>query len=400
MKTAVPISPKHSSIRVAFLATDTREHYRDYRAPAPYFNPGVEALIQGFTELSAVEIHILSCTRQPMHSPEKLTKNVWYHSVLAPKIGWLSTLYQGCIRATRAKLKAIQPDIVHGYGTERDCAICALFSGFPNVVSIQGNLAELARLSAARVGSYDWLTARLEDFTLRRTSGVIANSLYTENLVQPRAQKTWVVYPALRPEFLAPVPTVAAGRRSTILLNVGVISPRKRQLELLGVAEALQRRGLKFEFHFIGRADDSAYAVDFLQRIKPLEATGHARYLGRVPSEDLIRIYDSADGMIHFSSEEAFGLNVAEGLARNLKFFGARLGGIVDIAQGAPSAELFEREDWAGLTEAIARWITEGHPRPKDAADLMRQRYAPEAVARQHLEIYREVIEAKLGSGK
>jgi len=77
-------------------------------------------------------------------------------------------------RAVRRKLKEIQPDLVHGQGTELDCAVSAVFSGFPNVVTIHGNMAELARQFRARVGSFYWLTARLENFTLKRTAGCSA----------------------------------------------------------------------------------------------------------------------------------------------------------------------------------------------------------------------------------
>jgi len=375
-------------MRVAFLATDNREHHKNYGARLPEFNPGIDALMQGFSALPDVEIHIVSCSRQPMESPEKLAPNIRYHCLLVPKLGWMRTLYQGCVRAVRRKLKEIQPDIVHGYGTERECAISAVFSDFPNVVSIQGNMAELARLFRARIGSYHWLAARLENFTLRRTAGVICNSIYTENLVRGRAPKTWVVHPALRLEFLEPSP---ATPRPCALLNAGVISPRKRQLELLDVAEVLHQRGLKFEFHFIGRMEDSDYARAFQKRIQPMTAAGFARYLGQLPDAELVRCYDSVSGMIHFSLEEAFGLNVAEAMARNLKFFGSRLGGIVDIAEGVPGAELFALDDWPGLTAAIARWIGQGHPRPDGAAALARERYHPEAVARRHLEVYREI---------
>jgi glycosyltransferase involved in cell wall biosynthesis len=83
---------------------------------------------------------------------------------------------------------------------------------------------------------------------------------------------------------------------------------------------------------------------------------------------------------------------VAEGLARDLKFFGARAGGIVEIAEGVPGVELFAGADWTGLTNAIARWIEEGYPQPVGAAALMRERYHPEVFARQHVEIYREVL--------
>src|SRR5665213_1482490 len=177
-------------MKIAILTTDNREHHRKYNLPAPYFGTAPEALLQGFAQLPAAEVHVISCTQRPfVSSPEKLADNIFYHSLLVPKIGWLRTGYQGCIRAVRKKLKEMQPDIVHGQGTERDCAMAAIFSGFPNVVTIHGNMAELARLFPARVGSYGWLTARLENFALRRTTGVFCNSAYTEGLVRPRARK-------------------------------------------------------------------------------------------------------------------------------------------------------------------------------------------------------------------
>ena len=102
---------------------------------------------------------------------------------------------------------------------------------------------------------------------------------------------------------------------------------------------------------------------------------------------------DGAGALVHFPLEEAFGLVVAEALARGLKFFGSRVGGIIDITEGVPGAELFAAEDWPGLGEAIAAWIQRGCPRPQTAAEVMRQRYHPSIIARQHVGIYREVLD-------
>jgi len=381
-------------MKIAFLCTDFREDRRDYAKTAPYFAPGSTSLFQGFASKPDVEMHVIACTQRPVAAPEKLAPNIWFHGLLVPKIGWLRTGYQGCIRAVRRKLRALQPDVAHGIGTERNCAISAVFSGFPNVVTMAGVMSEQARLFKPRLGSYLWLAVRLENFTLPRAGGVICNSRYTEERVRSRARKTWTVYPALRNAFLEPPPDT--GPRPCVLLNAGVISPRKRQLELLDVAEALHRRGLKFEFRFIGFLPaNEPYAAAFLEKIKPLEAKGCARYLGTLPESELVPGFDSAAGLVHFPTEEAFGSSVCEALARNLKLFGTRTGGIVEIAEGAPGAELFEQDDWAGLTDAIARWIGEGHPRPAGAAALMRNRYHPEVFARQHLEIYREVLELR-----
>jgi glycosyltransferase involved in cell wall biosynthesis len=381
-------------MKIAFLAIDLRENDRSYSEVTPRFPGGIASLFDGFARLPDVEVHVVSCLQQRVQSPEKLADNLWYHALHVPKFGWLRTGYQGCIRAARRKLREIQPDLVHGSGTERNCAISAVFSGFPNVVTIQGNMAELARLNRPRIGSYGWLTARLENFILPRTMGVFCNSVYTEALVRPRARRTWRVPHPLRQTFLDPPPN--AGPRPCILLNAGVISPRKRQLELLDVAEALHRQGLKFEFHFVGYVNPGdAYVTAFQKRIQPMEEAGYARFWGTPADSELLHYYDSAAAMVHFPTEESFGMVVLEGLGRELKFFGARLGGIVDIAKDMPGAELFAPDDWPGLTAAIARWIAGGHPRPAGTAALIRERYHPETIARRHVEIYRELLGLK-----
>src|SRR5664279_2843520 len=132
-------------MRIALLTTDGREVWKDYGSPAPHFGTAVEALMQGFALVPEVEVHVVTCLRKKAQAPPKLAANIFFHSLHVPKIGWLRTGYQGCIRAVRKKLKEIQPDIVHGQGTERDCAISAVFSGFPNVLTLHGNMAALAR---------------------------------------------------------------------------------------------------------------------------------------------------------------------------------------------------------------------------------------------------------------
>jgi len=352
-------------------------------------------MIEAVAARPDLELHVLSGAQQPMQSREKLAANIWFHSLHVPKFGWLRTGYQGCVRAMRRRFRQIQPDIVHGVGTEREGAISAVFSGFPNVIAIAGNMAEIARLNRARFASYLWLTAQLENFLLPRTGGVICNSLYSQRLIQPRAKKTWLIYPGLRGLFLQPPTHV--GPRDCALVIAGVISQRKRQLELLQVAQALHRDGLKFEFRFVGPIYNrqEPYVAAFLERIRPMEAAGYARYMGTPSNAGMVECFDAASGMIHFPTEEAFGSVVAESFARDLKFFGTRTGGIVEIAEGVPGAELFETDDWPGLTEAVARWIKAGNPCPAGAATIMRQRYHPEIYLRQHLQVYQEVLSGR-----
>ena len=273
-------------MRIALLTTDNREQMKDYARTAPCFGAAPEALLQGFALTPGIEVHVLSCVRRPVVSPTKLADNICYHSLLVPKPGWMATFYQGCIRATRRKLRVLQPDIVHGQGTERDCAMRAVFSGYPNVLTIHGNMAELARLFHARVGSYAWLAARLEGVALRRTAGVFCHSAYTENLVEPRARRVWRVANALRQSLFVPSAPMQQPARCQIL-NIGLVSLRKRQLELLELGARLHAQGLSFELLFVGAANSAnPYAREFLGRIRVAEQAGYARYLGVKPADE------------------------------------------------------------------------------------------------------------------
>lgn len=380
-------------MRIAFLTTDNREHHRRYDAPLPYFGPAVESLLEGFAGMPDLELHVITCTQRPMVAPEKLAPNIWFHLLHVPKIGWLRTGYQGCIRAGRKKLRELKPDLVHGDGTERDCALSAVLSGLPNVIRIHGNMNEVAKTLHSPVGSYLWLAARLERFTLPRAGGVICNSEYTESVVRSRCQRTWQVPNALRGAFFASFPYEQPAQRRPTILNVGAIGGRKRQRELLRLATELHGAGSDFELQFIGMADPRhPYAAAFLREIAEGEAKGFARYVGEKSVGELMYAMDAASALIHIPSEEAFGLVVAEALARNLKFFGTQLGGIQDIASRVKDAELFRLEDHAGLRTAIASWLAAGAPRPKNAAEEMKTRYHPDVIARRHLEIYQHSL--------
>ena len=375
-------------MKIALITTDNRGQFREYDKEAPWFGMAPEALLSGFTSLPELEVHIISCIRRPVKAPEKLADNIWFHSLHVPRIGWMRTLHQGCIRAVRKKLKEIQPDIVHGQGTEAEQAMCAALSGYPNVVTLLGIMREIAKIMHARPGSYGWMASLLESFALRRTAGVLCNSHFTEEKVRHRTPKTWLVPNAIRlPFFLKPLPAATPAR--CVLLNVGTIFPLKRQNELLDVAEQLHAEGLAFELHFLGEAPNEPYAARFLGRI------GNSSYLfyhGFKSMDEVIAQYDGSTALVHVSAVESFGLAVAEALSRNLKFFGFKSGGVLDIATGVEGAELFEDCDWPGLKSAIAGWIRSGCPRPKTAARVMRERFHPDEIARQHLEIYREVL--------
>src|SRR5579883_986168 len=247
-------------MRVVILTTDNREHLHDYSATQPYFGTAPEALLQGFAAVPEVEVHVVSCTRRVMQSPEKLAPNVFFHSLHVPRIGWTATAFQGCVRAVRRKMKELQPDIVHGQGTERDCSLSAVFSGFPNVLTVHGNMRLIAKINNAAPLSFEWQAAQLERFVLPRTDGVVCITRYTQDAVKDLAPKTWLLPNAVDQSFFNVEPAPDASR---IILCVGLICHRKNQNAFIQALDPLAQES-RFKVVFLGAASkENPYGAEF-----------------------------------------------------------------------------------------------------------------------------------------
>lgn len=379
-------------IKLLLVTTDNREQQKHHDRPEPWLSTPVESLVEGFAaHPDEIEVHIVSCAKRRMPGTGRIGPNLVFHQPIVPLPGWGRSLFAGCAIAVRRLARQLDVDLVHGQGTERDCAISAVCSGKPNVLTIHGNMERIHRMNLQGARAYYWMISRLETFALGRTGGVLCNSAHTRELVAPRTHRTWMVPNPLRKAFLEPPAERPVRSDPPTLLVVGVISRLKRSLEILDAFERLHREGHRFHLRYIGKAPPGGeFAARFHERIEQATHEGYASFAGPIDEQALARAMDQADALVHFPAEESFGLVIAEALARELKVFTARVGGIPDVIADCAGAEWFD--DLDALRGRVGTWIAAGCPRiPGDSA-VMRGRYAPKVVAARHLELYREVL--------
>jgi glycosyltransferase involved in cell wall biosynthesis len=388
-------------IKVALLTTDSREHFKDYRNPQPYFGTAPQALLEGFIILpDEVEIHVISCLQEaPISSPTQLGANIYYHALSVPKIGWMRTCYQGCVRAVRRKLREIKPDVVHGQGTERDCAISAVCSGFPSVITLHGVMGSVRKTVGAGFMSYYGSAAILESIAIRRAERVICISDFVRRVASPAKEKARLVPNAVREMFLSDNQTKSRRSGPARILNIGSIYPLKRQLEILRALVDL-RSTIAFEAYFVGCAKPGdSYAAEFFKLLNHAHAAYSGfRHVDRLDDPQLLRTFDDADALLHFSQEESFGLIFSEAQARGLTIFAADVGAVREITRGNERCQIFPAGNLAEATARLADWIREEHHlQAKDMpkARLLSEPFSTRKVAEQHLEVYRELASAK-----
>jgi glycosyltransferase involved in cell wall biosynthesis len=381
-------------LKIAILTTDSREHFRDYANPAPYFGTAPAALLQGFAQLGGVEIHVISCTQQTLRAPEKIADNIWYHSLHVAKSGWMRTLYQGCIRATRKKLREIQPDIVHGQGTERDCALNAVFSGFPNVLTIHGNMRLVAKIERARPFSFWWNAARLETFTIPRSRGVVCITNYTRDAVAGLAKKTWLVPNAVDESFFGVQPEMNPGH-APIILCVGYVCLRKNQNAFIRALDPLVA-GKKFRLIFLGNVSrDEPYGREFFELIRTRPWCEHAGFADREKLK--ARLHESTLLALP-SLEDNCPMAVLEAAATGVPVIAARVGGVPDLIEDGKNGLLFDPQNAAKMLASAEQILSQPEFARALAAEAKKcalERFHPAVIARRHLEIYREVLNSR-----
>jgi len=374
-------------MKIALLITDNREPFREYNKEAPWFGTAPEALLRGFAMLPEIEVHVVSCTQQAMKSPAKLAENVFFHSLVVPKIGWMRTGYWGCIRAVRRKLSEIGPDVVHGQGTERDCALSAVFSGHPNVVTIHGNMRLVARAVRARPFSFYWLAAQLEAFTLPRTDGIVCITTYTQEAVRTLTKKTWVVPNAVDGSFFELEARPVLPRR---ILCVGNVDQRKNQNALIRALDAFPPEEA-FELIFLGRNNPAqSYGREFSELVA---ARSWCRYEGFADRESFKKYLIAATGLTLPSLEDNCPMVVLEAMAAGVPVAAARVGGIPDLVRHEETGLLFDPLDDKTMAAATKELLMEpARGRAVRARAEARERFLPEIIARRHVDIYREVV--------
>jgi glycosyltransferase involved in cell wall biosynthesis len=372
------------------ITTDNREPFREYHKSIPWFGTAPEALFQGFTAIPDVKVHVIGCTQRPMSgSPEKLASNIWFHSLVVPKIGWMRTGYQGCVRAIRRKIREIAPDIVHGQGTERECALGAVFSGRPNVLTVHGNMRLVAVMNRARPFSYQWLAARLERFTIPRVEGVVCISRYTRDAVSSLARRTWVVPNAVDQSFfdVTPAPDAPA-----VILCVGNISHRKNQISFIRALDPL-RRQVEFAVVFLGGcAKDDPYSAEFFEKLK---SRSWCRYEGFADREKVKEYFRNATILALPSLEDNCPMVVLEAMAARLPVVAANVGGVPDLVNPGKTGLLCDPRDATSMRMAVEQLLSDAALREQLAAAAnaeAHRRFHPLEIVSRHLEIYREVL--------
>jgi len=174
---------------------------------------------------SGIELHVACRTSRRGEYRTFNFRGAQFHLIPVKARGRAYSLFSFDWRSYGAVVQRIQPELIHGWGTEDAYANVALhFARTSHLVQIQGCVN--ACRARARMPLVTWFAALNERRILARARHVVAENNYALGLAKPLicTSSLHVVEHPVRAEFLAAKPTTSDARQA---LFVGAIEERK-----------------------------------------------------------------------------------------------------------------------------------------------------------------------------
>ncbi len=207
-----------------------------------------------------VELHIACRTARHTAPRDFFYKGAHFHLVPVRARARVYCLFQFDWRYFRELVARLQPEVIHGWGTEDSYALTALkLAPERHLIQIQGNLNTYRK--RLRMPWPTALAARAERMVLARARHVVAENEYSLESARPmlKTAATHVIEHPIRSEFLRAAPADGAARQ---ILFLGSVEERK------GIWDALTafRAGAPVDWRLAVVGNGSAPAVARLQR--------------------------------------------------------------------------------------------------------------------------------------
>ena len=180
------------------------------------------------------------------------------------------------------------------------------------------------------------------------------------------------------------------------IFTVGALEPRKNLIRLLQAFARLRAEG--YSGLLVHAGPNGWQYEDVMVEVRRLELNSSVRFLGRVPMQDLIGLYNAALLFVYPSLYEGFGLPVLEAMACGCPVVTSNVSSLPEVAGDA--AILVDPYDVQQLAVAMQEVWTN----PNCAHELTQrgrtqaQRFSWERCAQETLAVYRQAFDSKLDS--
>jgi len=359
---------------------------------------GVEAVTQllagRLSRVEGVEVHVVTL-RSDIAAPRTLQKGrLFVHMAPQPRFGRL-TWHQPEIRRLHALLAAIEPDIVHGHGSDLYAA-AAIRGRWPHVVTIHGVMfAEAHTVWGKKKRLAREIDRWFERWLLPQAQHIVAISPYVREAYPWLRARWYDIENPVDPSFF----TAEGEAEPGTLLSVARVIPRKGILPLIDAFAAVARDFPAAQLRIAGEMTSFPdYAQACRERVQRLGLTEQVHFLGALDRPALRRAYRRAAVFVLNSRQETAPVVITEAMAAGRAVIASDVGGHKYMVKAGHTGWIVPFDDKVAWRQTMTQALANPEECLRRGATARREaalRFHPDIVAEKHLIMYREIIASK-----
>lgn len=392
-------------MRIALLGDFDTFLFRGLERPLSHsyyrLSPGLN-LARGFSELGIRDVHYLVVTPEVNRPTIDQGPFGVLHRLPCPRFSGSTGFFLWRRRLLLQELARIQPDIVHGQGTEREYAFTAVTSPYPSVVTIHGIMHRVHRVTPPPLLSLNRVPRWIEKIVTRKATDVICLSRAVEDFFHERRSpaRCHLIPNAVAPCFFEVRPRPRTKKKQSILF-VGNIYPLKGLDYLVdALAIVLKRIESDIVLRVIGGKSigegEPAYQSMLRERATRLGIADHIEWLGVRREQEVAAALRQTDVLVLPSFQETAPMSVAEAMAVGVPVVATRVGGTPELVEHEKTGLLVAPGNSEELADAIRRLLADAELRRRFGAEgraKALERYAPRVVAEKTLAVYNDICQ-------
>ncbi|HWE50862.1 MAG TPA: glycosyltransferase family 1 protein [Bryobacteraceae bacterium] len=190
------------------------------------------------------------------------------------------------------------------------------------------------------------------------------------------------------------------GFDAPFVFSVGDLQPRKNQCGLITAFARLLTNHPQLRHHLVLSGKETWYAPKVLEAARNSGFASRIHFTGFVPDQELLELYNACDCFVFPSFYEGFGLPILEAMACGRAVACSNTAAMPEVADGA--GLLFNPHDTGDIARALKDILLDSELRARmERLGLQRAAtFTWQKSARATLEVYREVVEDRIGTGR
>lgn len=348
----------------------------------------VTNLARHLAKIDNNEVHIMTMRRDIPRDITIMKEKIFYHFLTPPsRMFQYITLTYASLLKIRKIIREINPDIVHGQGTDR-FSYFAIHSGYPNVITVHGVSKEFQyHLGKQKKSKELLLNLYLEKKCFKQAKYIICISPYLNKYFDEFKTKAKIY------NIENPVHEIYFDKKSipeeNAILYIGSITPRKRFLDLLKAMTELKDVTLRVISFAI---TPESYKEEVMNYVKQNSLQDRVQFLGFMDEYGINNELRKAKLLVLTSGAETAPMSIAEAMAVGKPVIATSISGIPFMVEHEVTGFLYRVGDIDNFKNLCMKLFDNTELRQKmgiNAKNTALKRFYPTEVSNSTVEVYK-----------